>query len=432
MIEAYGETVFKLSLNKQRRTGDAVRQLDFDAIRAKRDGTGLTDTEIGERIGLLSEQVGVVRIFMERKYHRIDQHRRIFALGGGRRWNKDDYEHPEERLKFNEAAMELREALAFPPGRVAHYLERGDWTNETLGGWLARAADQTPEAPAIIEGGDVISYGELKARAEGLAVGLMRLSLMKGDVISVDLPGGAQFLAAYLAIASFGGVMLPEMAQSGKARAFVCQSRDHDLANFEHVIIVGDEAPAGSVKFEDLISDEPLVTPNPPVGADPVLLLSTPGDNPKGVPLTYQNILSAARHGGKEFNIQPADRLACPEPLGHPISLFTFHMALGAGGAVLIGDGPEKPSMAFLDSSQPEKNSQDCLQHPLWGRAEFVGVGGGHEVRVNVEGEAEIRGCSLFPGYLNDPAATEQAFTDDGWFRTGQTGTLDKDGKFTP
>ena len=90
MIDTYGETVFKLSLNKQTRRGDAVRLLDFEAIEAARAETGLTDEEIAERIGLLPEQVSVVRVFTERKHHKIDQHRRIFHLGGGKRWKKEE------------------------------------------------------------------------------------------------------------------------------------------------------------------------------------------------------------------------------------------------------------------------------------------------------------------------------------------------------
>ena len=102
MIDTYGEIIFKLSLNKQSRRGDAVRELNFEEIEKQRETTGLTDDEIAARIGLLPEQVGVVRVFVERKYHRIDLHRRLFHLGGGKRWKADEYQHPAERLKLGE------------------------------------------------------------------------------------------------------------------------------------------------------------------------------------------------------------------------------------------------------------------------------------------------------------------------------------------
>jgi long-chain acyl-CoA synthetase len=43
-------------------------------------------------------------------------------------------------------------------------------------------------------------------------------------------------------------------------------------------------------------------------------------------------------------------------------------------------------------------------------------------------GEILARGPSVFTGYWNDPDVTAQAFTDDGWFRTGDLGRIDERG----
>ncbi|MEV2248335.1 acyl-CoA synthetase [Streptomyces sp. NPDC049970] len=43
-------------------------------------------------------------------------------------------------------------------------------------------------------------------------------------------------------------------------------------------------------------------------------------------------------------------------------------------------------------------------------------------------GEIQVRGPNLFTGYLNRPDATAAAFTDDGFFRTGDMATVDSDG----
>ncbi len=41
------------------------------------------------------------------------------------------------------------------------------------------------------------------------------------------------------------------------------------------------------------------------------------------------------------------------------------------------------------------------------------------------DGEIQLRGPQVFTGYWNDPAATEAAFTPDGFFRTGDIGAVD-------
>jgi len=46
----------------------------------------------------------------------------------------------------------------------------------------------------------------------------------------------------------------------------------------------------------------------------------------------------------------------------------------------------------------------------------------GTEVRVSAEGELQVRGPSVFIEYYNNEEATRVAFTQDGWFRTGDLG----------
>ena len=50
------------------------------------------------------------------------------------------------------------------------------------------------------------------------------------------------------------------------------------------------------------------------------------------------------------------------------------------------------------------------------------------EVRFAPDGELEVRGPSVFNGYWNKPQETAEAFTPDGWLKTGDIGNLDADG----
>lgn len=47
------------------------------------------------------------------------------------------------------------------------------------------------------------------------------------------------------------------------------------------------------------------------------------------------------------------------------------------------------------------------------------------------DGEIEVRGAHVFAGYLNQPEASAECFTPDGWFKTGDLGRVSADGYFT-
>lgn len=50
------------------------------------------------------------------------------------------------------------------------------------------------------------------------------------------------------------------------------------------------------------------------------------------------------------------------------------------------------------------------------------------KVKIDTNGEILVKGATVTSGYYNNPDANAQAFTDDGWFRTGDAGYLTESG----
>ncbi|MFI7025992.1 AMP-dependent synthetase/ligase [Micromonospora sp. NPDC049900] len=102
---------------------------------------------------------------------------------------------------------------------------------------------------------------------------------------------------------------------------------------------------------------------------------------------------------------------------GAPLGERLGHFFRGAGITVLEGYGLTETSPA-LAANLPTAIRIGTVGRPL----------PGVRVRIADDGEIHVRSEVVFPGYWNNPEATREAKTDDGWLRTGDLGRLDDDG----
>ncbi|MEK8109979.1 AMP-binding protein [Micromonospora sp. M12] len=76
-----------------------------------------------------------------------------------------------------------------------------------------------------------------------------------------------------------------------------------------------------------------------------------------------------------------------------------------------------------------ETSAGNFVNPPSGLRIGTVGLAMGDlECRIDTDGEILVRGRPVMRGYHNLPGETAAAFTEDGFFRTGDIGTLDEQG----
>jgi fatty-acyl-CoA synthase/long-chain acyl-CoA synthetase len=94
----------------------------------------------------------------------------------------------------------------------------------------------------------------------------------------------------------------------------------------------------------------------------------------------------------------------------------TFGMT-EASGVVTTGGYDMDPEMGFRR-----------LGYPLAGIEVRITDSQGRDLPVGERGEVLIRGYSLFDGYYKDPVRTAEVLDAEGWYHSGDIGSLDENG----
>ncbi len=248
-------------------------------------------------------------------------------------------------------------------------------------------------------------------------------------------------------------------------------------------------------RFSELLADEPLVGTIPADPGSPALIAFTSGttSDPKGVVHSHQTLGFETRQLLANYPPDRGRQLTAT-PVGHFIGMlgaFLIPVLEGASidlcdvwdpGKVLklieseglaVGGGPPYFVTSLLDhpdctaehvshfktvglggSTVPAAVTRRLADMGMfvfrsYGSSEHPSITGssrdapedkrlytdgnprpGVEIRLGPDGEIFSRGPDLCLGYTDD-ALTQQAFDDEGWYRTGDVGVLDDDGYLT-
>ena len=232
-------------------------------------------------------------------------------------------------------------------------MTRGLGPARTLGQMLDEAAARDPTHEAIVFRDERVSYGQLKARADAFALGLVALGLRRGDHVVLWMPNRVEWNVAHLAIAKAGCVTVTcnsrykaleveYVLRQSDAKALILADRfdaagvdylellreidasSPRLSALRHVIVLGSSVPAGCRPWAEVeargrgsdprVLERIGVTPD-----DPAAMLYTSGTTgePKGCLLSHGNVYYKCRVYTALHEWTARDRYFVPVPYFH-------------------------------------------------------------------------------------------------------------------
>jgi len=225
--------------------------------------------------------------------------------------------------------------------------------------WIRARRSRSPDAEALLAGGQRLDYRALGQLAERLALGLRRAGVRVGDRVAYLIESGIDAVVLFHAIDVCGATALPlgtrlvprELAlQLGCAGAgFLIHGpgelrpRAHAAAyesgrswiapNSRRSVLLAIDDLRGHAASDEQESKDPAAP-----GGHPLALLFTSGTSgrPKAVPLTHENFHASAQASQRLLGASPSDRWLACMPMHHVGGLSILTRSVLAGSSVLL------------------------------------------------------------------------------------------------
>ncbi|GAA0240813.1 amino acid adenylation domain-containing protein [Cryptosporangium japonicum] len=211
---------------------------------------------------------------------------------------------------------------------------------------VAERVRRAPDAVAIVDGTDQVTYAQLAERARGLAARLRALGVGPETPVAVALPRSAELIVALLGVLEAGGAYVPIDAGHPPARiefllrdsgaTVLVTDAPHDhFPPVDHVVLTGDRTPARTV----------LAAPAP---AAPAYLIYTSGSTgtPKGVVVTREALAARVEWMRRRYALGPADQVVQFASVSFDTHVEEVWPALTSGARlVLLPPGDDLPDL---------------------------------------------------------------------------------------
>jgi 2-furoate---CoA ligase len=234
-----------------------------------------------------------------------------------------------------------------------------------LANTLRYTAERTPNADALVQEGNVLSYRDLASRASTLAAGLSGLGVVEGDVVATVMKNRVENVEVFWACQWLGAVYMPlswrnppasvqySVEDAGASVAiYEPAGEDHVKVLDDSVILVGVGDAASDRSLDDLARSDPLEGRFDLPGESSAIMLYTSGTTgrPKGVPRSHRAERVASTAQVFQHGYEPAERTLGVMPLYHTMGTHSLlSMALLGGCYVAQPDWGSEEALALIE-----------------------------------------------------------------------------------